>query len=103
MNVTITFPIRGNNFRPASAKQVFNDLDFDAEITLVPEPDNKYDPNAIQVHAQGEFIGFVGKEYAVGLVDHMDSVVSSKYNGMGQGEVTYDDPDAGEDDDSDEN
>jgi len=34
------------------------------EVVLVPEPTNRFDPNAIQIHFESTNIAFVGKEWA---------------------------------------
>ena len=41
-------------------------------IELIREPDNKYDTNAIKVLADGEQIGYLGKEYAAIMAPMMD-------------------------------
>jgi hypothetical protein len=43
---------------------------------LVPEPENKYDPNAIGVWIQGRKVGFVAKELAREIVDDLLRLMS---------------------------
>jgi hypothetical protein len=40
--------------------------------TLHREPENKYDPNAIQIRIEGMHIGYVPKQIAAGLAPRMD-------------------------------
>ena len=42
-------------------------------ITLEREPDNKYDPNAIKVLADGKQIGYIGKDYSSLLAPMIDN------------------------------
>jgi hypothetical protein len=42
-------------------------------IDLVREPENKFDPNAIKVIADGMQIGYIGKEYASIMAPIMDN------------------------------
>lgn len=46
-----------------SFRQVTTELKQGDRVKLVPEPENKYDPNALAVHSlEGEHIGYVGKK-----------------------------------------
>lgn len=46
-----------------SFRQVTTPLKQGDRVKLVPEPDNKYDPNALAIHSlDGEHIGYVGKK-----------------------------------------
>lgn len=45
----LTFPIVGANFHPP-ATQILKSLPLNTPLVLYPEPDNKYDPNAIAVY-----------------------------------------------------
>ena len=42
-------------------------------ITLEREPNNKYDPNAIKVMADGKQIGYIGKDYSSLLAPMIDN------------------------------
>lgn len=66
--------LRGNNFRPIEAKAYYNAMKQGQPLLLRRDPDNQYDPNAIQVcNPEGDnFIGFVAKEVACDLAPHMD-------------------------------
>lgn len=44
-----------------------------AVIQLEREPQNKYDPNAIKVLADGKQIGYIGKDYSGILAPMMDN------------------------------
>jgi hypothetical protein len=61
---TYTVQIRGVKFRPREAREIANNLTPNETVRLEAEPDNPYDPCAIQVIAQGEFIGYVQKDMA---------------------------------------
>lgn len=45
-----------------SFRHVTKQLKQGDRIRLVPEPDNKYDPNALAVYADDEHLGYVGKK-----------------------------------------
>jgi HIRAN domain len=42
-------------------------------LTLMREPDNPHDPNAIAVHAGGQAIGFVPRELAEAIAPELDA------------------------------
>jgi len=57
-------------------KSVLSDITEGDNLTLIPEPDNKFDPNAVQIHFDNggvsAFIGFVPKKFSSkvsGLLD----------------------------------
>jgi hypothetical protein len=63
--------LRGARFRPFDAQLILLKLKAGDRLRLVPEPDNRFDPNAIQVlgTAPGDdgapveaFIGYIAKE-----------------------------------------
>jgi hypothetical protein len=66
--------LRGVNFRPIEAKSLVLAMDQGHVLTLQREPDNQYDPNAIQVIDPETqiFIGFVAKEVAADIAPLMD-------------------------------
>lgn len=66
----------GASFRPKDAKEVLASLDTDDIVQLVREPDNKYDPNAIQIHYDDTFIGYVAKHEAAMIADDIDEALS---------------------------
>lgn len=53
------FYIAGFKFHEGMLK--IEDIDEDDTVTLVPDPDNPYDENAIEVQHEGDMIGFVPK------------------------------------------
>jgi hypothetical protein len=57
------FILAGAQFRPVEAQSALIGMEIGARVDLVPDPSNKYDPNAIQVidQASGQFVGFVPK------------------------------------------
>ena len=57
----VEFAIAGAKFRPNDAKATLLAAQEGDKVSLIPEPTNPYDPNAIQVHIDGQFVGFVPK------------------------------------------
>jgi hypothetical protein len=45
--------------------------------TLVPQPDNKYDPNAIAVNIENQHVGFVAKELAAEIIDELNGLINA--------------------------
>ena len=81
------FYIAGVQFRPASALEAIKSLQKDDELILDPEPDNKYDLNAVRIlvdHEVGDFVtrehlGYVPKKFSAEVavmieVDGADTV-----------------------------
>jgi hypothetical protein len=81
------FYIAGVQFRPSSALEAIKALEEDDMLVLDPEPDNKYDPNAIRIltdHEVGdiatrEHLGYVPKKFSAEIaamieVDGLNSV-----------------------------
>lgn len=63
-----------------SFRHVKNKLKKGDRVKLVPEPDNKYDPNALQIQSlEGEMLGYVGKK---------DKMRSKFLQACQEGEVT---------------
>jgi hypothetical protein len=59
------------------------DLEIGESIVLDPEPDNKYDPNAIRVLARGKNIGYINRIQAPGFhhwleTGHVKAVIDRK-------------------------
>lgn len=61
---TIAIPLVGTHFRGSYAVARVQSLAIDEELSLVPEPSNQFDPEAIQVHTLDDecFIGFVANK-----------------------------------------
>jgi hypothetical protein len=62
------FFIAGVQHRPGAA-DVIRELSEGDELVLVPEPDNKFDPNAVKIELQIEgqdakFLGYVPKKFS---------------------------------------
>lgn len=77
-------------------------LDFDPKITLVPEPTNEYDANAIRVEADGVLIGYVPKGKTKYVRELMDAgklyfvdanIEGGKYKLADDGELEIDETD----------
>ena len=58
---TTQFTLAGANFRPAEAKQAIKEAEIGDTVELEADPENPYDPNAVKVILEGEFVGFVPK------------------------------------------
>lgn len=61
----ITTVLRGAKFRPFDAQLILLKLKAGDRLHLVPEPTNKYDPNAIQIWSSAPeeaFVGYIAKE-----------------------------------------
>ena len=59
--MTEKFYIAGFKFHGGVLKATKGELDVGDVVTLVPDPNNAYDENAIEVRHDGEMIGFVPK------------------------------------------
>jgi|WetSurMetagenome_2_1015567.scaffolds.fasta_scaffold94286_3 hypothetical protein len=81
------FYLAGVQFRPTTAIAAIQNLQEGDELILDPEPDNKYDPNAIRVmvdsevgdEATREHLGYVPKKFSAEIaamieVDGLDTV-----------------------------
>jgi hypothetical protein len=67
--------LRGLSFRPIEAKVIAGNLIEGSPLTLMREPDNQFDPNAIMVLCPDTqvHLGYVAKEVAVDLAGDMDA------------------------------
>lgn len=94
---TAKYNVTSSNIKGMQYSGVFNNQEAldalypGAQVTLVREPDNEADPNAVKIQAAGVDIGYVSKSRAVKLAERMDDgeniigVVSGIY---GQGDKT---------------
>lgn len=62
----------GVNFRPAEAKEIVDALEIGDMCELVRDPANPYDSNAVQVHFNDTFIGFIPKVDNAEIANHLD-------------------------------
>lgn len=69
---TFTVAIRGTKFRPPEAREVARSLTPHEVVTIEPDPDNEFDPNALKIIARGQFIGYVQKDMAEHLAARLD-------------------------------
>lgn len=77
MNMPFTCKLAGNQFRPISAQVVKARLADRAELTLVAEPDNAYDADAIKVFEPGgEHIGYIPRNSTAYI--HHNGLASAK-------------------------
>jgi hypothetical protein len=61
------------------------ELPPDEPLTLVREPDNRFDPNAVQVWARGRHVGYVSKDQNANLAKFIDSYGVIAFMGMDAG------------------
>lgn len=54
----------------------WEDVRCEVTAALVPEPDNKYDPNAIQVHIDAEIVGYLSRGDAIDYGPMMQRLAS---------------------------
>lgn len=64
------FYIAGVKFH--SLPKIINEVEVGEQLTLTPEPTNKFDPNAVQIRRGNVFCGFVPKKFSAeiaGLIE----------------------------------
>ncbi len=60
-----TFYIAGVQFRPKNEiEEAIKAISKEDYLKLEPEPDNKFDPNAIKIIFENDFLGYVPKKYS---------------------------------------
>ena len=75
----------GTHFRDQLAKDIVAAMSKTNLVKLLREPDNKYDPNAIQVLSlRGVHLGYIEAGQAIWIADQMDEDLHVDW----QGEVT---------------
>lgn len=68
----------GVNFRPAEAKAIVKELAIGDTLSLLRDPFNEYDSNAVKVmkaigdEGAAEFIGFIARVDNPEIADHLD-------------------------------
>lgn len=64
----ITAKVVGTKFRPTSAQLRANEITGVEDVTLLPEPANAHDENAVQVITHDDyFIGYVERDIAADI------------------------------------
>lgn len=104
------FKVAGTTFRQEAVEKIANELSNGKQpyVKLEKEPTNQYDPNAIKVIADNEFIGYVPKSEAEkvhAILDDSENAViintlrrtGSAYQNIGFLVTTYYGPDYDED------
>lgn len=80
--------IAGVQFRPKAIKEAIRLLAPGDQLELERDPENAFDPNAIKIMADGQFLGFVQKQVAAYLAPELDTgaahtcEVKSNENGL---------------------
>jgi hypothetical protein len=82
--------IVGARHRGGEALDVAIALEPGEELTLVRDPSNQYDANAIQVHYDGIFIGFVPKTANADLATALDA--GRAFTCVSSGHAQYHEP-----------
>jgi hypothetical protein len=54
--------LAGAQFRPAEAKEALRTAGIGDVVSLEPDPENEYDPQAVKVIFNGHHIGFIPKQ-----------------------------------------
>jgi hypothetical protein len=82
--------VLGSSFTD-NAQEVFSILEQRDELVLVPEPDNKFDANAILIYFGEEKLGYVAKETAAKIVEDTvkGNVTCEVATVTGGGELNY--------------
>ena len=70
--ITEPFSLMGAKFRGKEILETIAFIEMDTVLTAVRDADNPYDPNAIELHHDGVFIGFVAKESAAVIAPYLD-------------------------------
>lgn len=71
----VIFKVVGVSFKNengTSRQEIISKMTKESNVVLVREPNNKYDINAVAVIADGQQIGYVGKQYAELLAQFID-------------------------------
>lgn len=72
-----------------SRQEIIKSLHIGDGLTLIREPENQYDKNAVAVYAGPRMVGYIGKESAPGIARKMDAgihhnaIVLKKIGGEG--------------------
>ncbi len=69
---TIQSAIVGMQFHPGANDKLDSITDPEQPVTLVPEPNNKYDKHAIRCEIDGQVCGFIPRHQAKNLVRDID-------------------------------
>lgn len=73
---TIMFNVNGTMFLSKKIiKMVANDVGSGDYLELEPEPTNKYDPHAVKVFYDDQFIGYVERDFSEDVSKLIDSGV----------------------------
>lgn len=64
--------INGTSFRPENLPTL-KGLVKEQELSLLPEPTNKYDPNAIAIYLQDKHLGYIPRDTAAKIVGDVNA------------------------------
>lgn len=64
---------KGINFRGPEVRSFCAELEYPATAVLEREPDNKHDENAIKIHIDEIFVGYLAKEIAEFIAPKIDA------------------------------
>lgn len=75
---TINTSIRGINYYETTIQKfLHDDIEYRGPVTLFPDPDNKYDPDAIGVFIKESLIGYIPKEQKASVYEIWDRITNS--------------------------
>lgn len=57
--VSVEVAIVGCQYRPEVSSQMVEDVECESHLSIVPEPDNEYDPNALALLWREQKVGYV--------------------------------------------
>jgi len=80
----ITTVLRGAKFRPQAAQIKLLTVEKGDPLNLVPEPDNRFDPNAIKVYIppkegeevneESDFVGYIAREDCEDVLSFIEAI-----------------------------
>ena len=68
-----TFYIAGAQFHDLA--KVIKDIKVGELLNLEPEPNNKYDPNAVKILHEDVFLGYVPKKFSAEVAGHLENEI----------------------------
>lgn len=78
--------IVGESFREAEIRAAIGralkkdeEVELDVDASLISEPDNPHDRNAVSVRINGQSVGYLDREQAVAYKPHLDRVIVSGF------------------------
>lgn len=79
------YALVGMKFRPPGTEQLVASLPNGEPLTLIREATNKFDPNAVQVWARDQHIGYISAKQNRPIAMAMDRAIEIKAQGIAGG------------------